>query len=432
MNNLSNLPKPPPSSHPVQLELWRRVLFRRYRQIEALSPSTFTSFANDVASDYEQCLRESSGQIDFSKSQYSKFLLSATTTTVGDNNNKNTAHQIAFHFLALFYTAIDERISPPERQYALDVVKRAFSLLDDVLKGKGRTDSDTVAGKRGRDEQEEEEDGKEEHNAAEMPKKKHARKDDPPRMDESNNAEIVDNNGIQNNQTGRSNEEEEKSNNNTSTVEANEGGETSATSPGPSASTSKHHESDEGAADKMHVDGSNDHLETATQRNEPEKTTEDTVGGKEDKSIVPQNQGGGAAADNEDEVAEPLPSKERGDSIPETNEAELLPNKELDNSVEEAVVADNNVAKPAESGTIRNETQLNGEAENADEVIETEAVSINRFMIVLCMLYDFLLDMFTHIDIILDEFRHPLTRLNRLMKLTMQVPSTLLNQCWRW
>lgn len=39
--NNYNLPDPPPGAHPVQLELWRRVFQRRYRQIEALSPSIF-------------------------------------------------------------------------------------------------------------------------------------------------------------------------------------------------------------------------------------------------------------------------------------------------------------------------------------------------------------------------------------------------------
>lgn len=360
---LANLPNPPPGAHPVQLELWRRVLHRRYRQIGALSPSTFHSFASGVASDYASSLRANS-QIDLSKSHYSSFLLprprqdGPSAMEDDDNNGDNTAQQIAFHLLALFYTAIDERISPPERQFAIDVVKRAFSLLDDELKRNDRADSNSsdgdgdYLGKHGRDEDEEDEEKEEEH-MAEMPKKKHARKD---YYDDTNTTGLVDSGDIQNNQ-----------------AKTDEEGETVASSV-PSASTSKHHESNEGAADEMQVDGNNDHQEIPTQSNETEEVTVDDVDG--DKGEL------GASLNMSDVPQHP------GDGGVNAECAEHLPNEEWGNSMEEAVAADEGVAKPAESGTMRDKPQLkepdeegdpNCEGENTDEVMETEAVRINEF-----------------------------------------------------
>jgi len=433
MSRLTNLPNPPPGAHPVQLELWRRVLHRRYRQIEALSPSTFNLFASGVASDYENSLLENS-QMDLSKSHYSSFLLprrGATDAVVVDDNssnNNNTAKQIAVHLLGLFYTAIDERISPPERQFAIDIVKRDFSLLDDLLKGKDRTEDNNsdsgddyvVVGKHGRDEEEEEEE-KEEHIAAEMPKKKHARKD-PPRVDDTSNTGLLESGDIQNSQSDRSNEEgeheREKSNNITSTVDADEGGETVASS-GPSASISKHHEAEEGAADEMQVDESNDDLEIATHKNNDgaEEVTADDDGGEGEKlgtslnisePDVLQNKGDSGADDDsgvrgtkssmpsQDLSLEGIDDDERTSEF-STNAAEPLPSKEGDKSIEEAVAAHDDVARPAESGTLQDETQLkepieasgsgcaakalaggesgtHSEVEDTDEVMETEAV----------------------------------------------------------
>jgi len=431
MSRLTNLPNPPPGAHPVQLELWRRVLHRRYRQIEALSPSTFNLFANGIASDYENSLLENS-QMDLSKSHYSSFLLprhEATTAMVDGNtsNNNNTAKQIAVHLLGLFYTAIDERISPPERQFAIDIVKRDFALLDDLLKGKDRIEDnnsdsgdDYVVGKHGRDEEEEEEEGKEEHNAAaEMPKKKHARKD-PPLVDDTNNTGLLDSGEIQNSQSDRSNEEGEHEREKSNTITTvDEGGETVVASTGPSTSTSKHHKADEGAGDEMQVDESNDDLETATQNNDgAEEVTADDDGGEGEKlgtslnisePDVLQNKGDSGADDDsggrgtkssmpsQDLNLEGINDDERTSEF-STKAAEPLPSKEGDTSIEQAVAAHDDVVRPAENGTLQDETQLkepieasgsgcaakalasgesgtHSEVEDTDKVMETEAAS---------------------------------------------------------
>lgn len=387
--SLNNLPDPPPGAHPVQLELWRRVLQRRYRQIEALSPSTFNSFVNGVASDYENSLLNSS-QMDLTKSHYSSFLLprrhDADAAVVDYNNNNSTAKQIAFHLLALFYTAIDERMPPPERQFAIDTVKRAFSLLDETLKDKDKNDGDSdgseyVVGKHGRDEEEEDKD--EEEHEAEMPKKKHARKD---------NIGQNDNGDVQNIPSDRSNEEgeHEGEKSNVSRI-GDEGGETAVASSGPSVATSKQNESEEGVANEMHIDASNG-LGTATQDGTEEATVDDGGGEEGVKSgmslnVSTQNQVDGDVVDN-DAMKQP---------------AEPLPSKEGDTSIEEAVAADDDVAKPAQSDTSKDETQpkepieasggvpisehqavqqivqpgTHGEVDNTDEVMDNEVVRIH-------------------------------------------------------
>ena len=273
MSTLNNLPAPPPGAHPVQLELWRRVIQRRYKQIETMSPSTFSSFAIDVASDYTKSVMLESSQMDLTKSHYSSFLLPRYDAAAPVDYDC-TAKQIAFHLLGLFYTAIDERMPPPERQFAIDIVKRAFSLLDDTMKEIDKNEGvDYVVGKHGRDEEEEEDDDETiEDLAVEMPKKKHARKD-PPRIEDAINNDDGqhDNKGdTQNMQSDRSKEEGEcvREKTSVSRIGADEGGETVASS-GPSVSTSKHNESDEGAANEMDIDGSIG-LGTATHNNDGE------------------------------------------------------------------------------------------------------------------------------------------------------------------
>jgi len=328
------------------------VLQRRYRQIEELSPSTFHSFANGVTSDYENSLLKNS-QMDLTNSQYSSFLLLPRRHDAAapvDDNVNTTAKQIAFHLLALFYTAIDERVPPPERQFAIDFVKRAFSLLDDTGKGGSKNDvdsddgSDYVEGKHGRDE-EEEGDGEEEDQAAQMPKKKHARKD-PPRIDDTNIIGYNNDGDLQNIQSDRCNEEGE-------------------------------HEDERSSVSRIGAEGGEMHgLGTATAQNGTEETAKGDDGGEGVKSGTPSNfsrpvnsqnqidDGGFVGNDATKQPDEPLPSNGG------------------DKSMEETVSADDDVdvAEPAPSGTSNDETQMKESIEASGNVPISEHQAVQQIV----------------------------------------------------
>ena len=288
---MNNLPDPPRGAHPVQLELWSRVFTRRYRQMEALSPSIFDSFAFGVKSDYDNSRRE----MDLTNSHYSSYLLKGSDTTgVGgggaaaennnDSNNNNGSKndstappkQIGFHILALFYTAIDERMPPPERQFAIDTVKRAFALLDTVMneeRGKQQQPHDAsnngnndnvVIGKHGRDEGEIHYDNNDnDEYVAEMPKTKHARKEPP----------IVDGEGegegeAVNNEAQKNNDYDENIQNNMESelTPNDDGGAMSGTKPNEAP---VEHNNDNSSEIMVIDDGDNDELsKTSSGQNE--------------------------------------------------------------------------------------------------------------------------------------------------------------------
>ena len=316
---------------------------------------------------------------------------------------------------------------------------------------------DYVVGKHGRDEDEEEEE-EEELVAEMPRKKHARKDHDGANTTTVVMADSGDSQNNQADLSNKEAEHEtEQQSNIMSTGEADEeGGETVDSSNPSSASNSKqHHESNEGAsADEMQLDGNNDHdimksnsqqakefrirtvrevleedakkhkkqvqrgstvprkesvdHEIATQSNEHEEATVDGVGGEGGKlgtslniSDVSQNAGD---ADFSDVGAEHPFNEEVGNSFEETEDTGPLSSKERDTtSVEETVPANDDVAKPAESDVMRDEPQLkeseetggpHGEGENIDEVIGTETVRSNEF-IILSRIYRLLLALAT-------------------------------------
>ena len=124
-------------------------------------------------------------------------------------------------------------------------------------------------------------------------------------------------------------------------------------------------------------------------QNKGDSGADDDSGGRGTKSSMP----------SQDLNLEGITDDERTSEF-STKAAEPLPSKEGDKSIEEAVAAHDDVAMPAESGTLQDETQLkepieasgsgcaaealvggesgtHSEVEDTDEVMETEAVRIS-------------------------------------------------------
>ena len=265
-----------------------------------------------------------------------------------NNSNSNstiTAKQVALHVYALFYTAVDERTPPPERQFSLDAVKRTFNMLEnqdetddenEVASSVGGGD-ECNATKHCRDEDEQDE--------AEPPAKKREKKDsfseeeeaeDDKSDDKKNNDhDEEEEEDVQNNLSNHSNDRERIGNKHSSTQtgvevidlvsspdqplrtsitnknEENENeksstqagvtsGETIISSPDQRISTSNQNQNEsEKSADEMEVDASNN-IETETKNNELlQDTTNESSIGKEEEVSTSLNNSSTAALQNQ-------------------------------------------------------------------------------------------------------------------------------------
>jgi hypothetical protein len=129
--------QPPPGASEVQLELWRRIFSLRCQQIKTLSPANLESFVKVIASELKTSKLRQVGdrgggggrQIDLANGYHSSFLIDHFPSQSGVDSI-----YVARHIMALFYRAVDDRLSPDERVHGLDAVNRAFLFLEDSLK----------------------------------------------------------------------------------------------------------------------------------------------------------------------------------------------------------------------------------------------------------------------------------------------------------
>jgi hypothetical protein len=129
--------QPPPGASKVQLESWRRIFSLRCQQIQTLSPANLACYVKVITSDLKTSRLKQVGdgdateqrRIDLANGYYSSFLINhCPPQSVVDSTD------VARHVMALFYRAVDERLSPNERIHGLDAVKRAFLSLEKSLK----------------------------------------------------------------------------------------------------------------------------------------------------------------------------------------------------------------------------------------------------------------------------------------------------------
>ncbi|KAL7469616.1 hypothetical protein ACHAXS_010771 [Conticribra weissflogii] len=128
---------PPSGATRTQLQLWQRILARRRRQIQSLHQEDFQLFVEDLAMDmassrFDKNIDNGEGsenRIDLAVGPYSRLLIKTSPPP------KNiTVQIITLHLLGLFYRSLDNRLSVDQRNHGLELVKKAFSSLDNKVK----------------------------------------------------------------------------------------------------------------------------------------------------------------------------------------------------------------------------------------------------------------------------------------------------------
>jgi hypothetical protein len=162
-------PSPPPSAPDVQLILWLKVLRRRQNEVRRLAASSRKSrsshnllrlFVEDIVDDFNNSRyhqptqdedegvagdgQQERNTIDLATGNYSSYLITqtdhqqteshGTTTTPATSITETTVAEVGYHFLALFYRSVDDRLPYVMRKHGLDSLRRIFRKLELRLK----------------------------------------------------------------------------------------------------------------------------------------------------------------------------------------------------------------------------------------------------------------------------------------------------------